>query len=134
MSDSASHQPHKHPGTPPPDETPTLEHVMECAEKREWCGSEHARVLLEAVKELQGWKRNAEKGMGSDKWLPEEMYKLELEAQLTWDTAIEEAGKERIVFIAKKDILFMDNDMKVRKQMRNEIVKALQKLKAEAVR
>ena len=59
---------------------------------------------------------------------------LELEAQAAWDTAIEEAGKERIVFIAKKDILFMDNDMKVRKQMRNEIVKALQKLKAEAGR
>ena len=51
-----------------------------------------------------------------------------------FDKAIAEAGKERIVFIAKKDILFMDNDMKVRKHMRNEIVKALEKLKAEAMK
>ena len=59
---------------------------------------------------------------------------LELKAQATWDTAIEEAGKEREVFITKDNILSMDRDMKIRKQMRNEIVQALQKLKAEAGR
>ena len=39
---------------------PTLEHVMECAEKPEWCGSKHAHVLRDGVKDLQAWKEKAE--------------------------------------------------------------------------
>ncbi len=118
---------------------------MECAEKPEWCGSEHAHVLRDGVKELESLlkantllRKRAESDLEhAHASVVREMNACNAETEKitkAWDAAIKEAGKERIVFIAKKDILYMDNDMKVRKQMRNEIVKALQKLKAEAGR
>ena len=43
-----------------------------------------------------------------------------------WSQAIEEVGKKRIIFTIKDDILNMDHDDGIRKQIRNEIVEAME--------
>ena len=66
--------------------------------------------------------------------MAKEIVKLRQSKIDIWDTAIEEAGKKRIMFLTHKEIEIgiLEDDhqtIKIRKQMRNEVVKALKELR-----
>ena len=86
------------------------------------CAAKLTTQLTTARKDVGDYARKA--GIAKGELIATEMNHRR-ERREIWDAAIEEAAKKRIVFVQKKDILSMDLDMKIRLQMRNEIVKAL---------